>query len=127
MAKKAKTQKGKAQEQSGTSYWRKMLALPVHQRVATKLQRAVARLEEYGKQAQRFDGKALEMDPPGQSAGKVSELLGAADVNIKLAIEALQRIPDDYQPPRRAGGAAGRTSKFVVGALLAIKEKRRAA
>jgi septal ring factor EnvC (AmiA/AmiB activator) len=80
MAKTKRVQAKKTEQQKQQSYWAQ---LPAHQRVATKLQRAVERLTDYAKQAQRFDAKAQELMPAGQDTGTVSELIAAAGGMLK--------------------------------------------
>ncbi len=128
MAKKTKTQRAQSkkteqQQQSGTSYWQRMGALAVHLRLSTKLRRAVERLGEYARAAERYDGKAAELAP---AETRLSQLIEQADGLLKRAITVLEAIPKDWKPERRAGGAA-RAGKFVVGGLVQVREKRRAA
>lgn len=132
MAKKNRTQRAQSkkgeQQQSGPSYWQKMTALPIHLRVVTKLRRALGRLGSYATQAERFDAKAIELftKAGGVNAVEPSKLIEQADSALKRAVDLLQNIPEDYEAPRRAGGAAA-SSKFVPGTTVAIREKRRAA
>ena len=111
-------------EQSGTAYWQKMAALPMHVRTMTKLRRAAERLAEYAKQSERFDGKAVALAPPGEAVTTPSALVAIAEGSIAQAITMLERIPGDYEPPRKlAGAAAGR--RFSPGTMVRINEKNR--
>lgn len=125
---------GAAKPNYSEQYRKDMQKLPIHLRVTTKLRRAMERLADYVKVATRFDDKAEELSKAaGLTILKPSELIKMADTNIKDAIEALERIPHDYTPPRKLGGAAAAkagtstASAIAAGDTVAIREKRRAA
>ena len=52
-------------EQSGSSYWKKMTALPIHLRTTTKLRRAVRRLFQHTRGAWDYHPRLRQGDLPG--------------------------------------------------------------
>lgn len=84
--------------------------LPVHRRVERQLKIAAKRWATF---VRLTKGWSPDIDI---AVNEVAE-------DITAALQAISKLPDNFVPPRRAGGGAGAGPQLVIGSLANITEK----